>query len=121
MRRVLKTLLALLVLAGAAAAAGLWWINAPLPIAGTTAVDLAIEPGTAPRAVAQAVADAGVAVPPDALYAWFRLSGQARQIRAGNYAERKEKHRLHALTDCRREIPENRHGFTRGPGEKHFE
>ena len=33
MRRVLKTLLALLVLAGAAAAAGLWWVNAPLPIA----------------------------------------------------------------------------------------
>ena len=86
MRRVLKTLLALLVLAGAAAAAGLWWINAPLPIAGATAVDLAIEPGTAPRAVAQAVADAGVPVSPDALYAWFRLSGQARQIRAGNYA-----------------------------------
>nr|WP_124222015.1 endolytic transglycosylase MltG [Tibeticola sediminis] len=65
--------------------AGLWWIHQPLPISGE-AVDLSIEPGTPPRAVAQAVADAGVPVSPLALYAWFRLSGQARQIRAGNYA-----------------------------------
>jgi UPF0755 protein len=35
--------------------------------------------------VAQAVADAGVAVDPALLYWWFRLSGDSRQIRAGSY------------------------------------
>jgi UPF0755 protein len=35
--------------------------------------------------VAQAVHDAGVDVNPDLLYAWFRLSGQDRQMRAGSY------------------------------------
>ena len=82
MRRVLKALWVTVLLLGGA---GLWWIHQPLPISGD-AVDLSIEPGTPPRAVAQAVADAGVPVSPLALYAWFRLSGQARQIRAGNYA-----------------------------------
>ncbi|RPE70799.1 UPF0755 protein [Tibeticola sediminis] len=82
MRRVLKALWVTVLLLGGA---GLWWIHQPLPISGE-AVDLSIEPGTPPRAVAQAVADAGVPVSPLALYAWFRLSGQARQIRAGNYA-----------------------------------
>lgn len=51
----------------------------------TASVDLAIEPGSSARAVAQAVADAGVQVRPDLLYGWFRLSGQARQIKAGSY------------------------------------
>jgi UPF0755 protein len=35
--------------------------------------------------VAQAVADAGVDVSPTLLFAWFRWSGQARQIKAGSY------------------------------------
>jgi conserved hypothetical protein, YceG family len=35
--------------------------------------------------VAQAVRDAGVQVNPALLYWWFRLSGDARQIRAGSY------------------------------------
>ncbi|MBE2262541.1 MAG: endolytic transglycosylase MltG [Burkholderiaceae bacterium] len=48
-------------------------------------IELAIEPGTPPKAVAQAVADAGVRVNPTLLYALFRFSGDARQIRAGNY------------------------------------
>ncbi len=49
------------------------------------ALELAIEPGTTARAVAQAVADAGVRVNPSLLYAWFRVSGEARNIKAGNY------------------------------------
>jgi len=48
-------------------------------------VDLSIEPGTSARAVADAVAQSGVQVRAEWLYAWFRLSGQDRQIKAGSY------------------------------------
>ncbi len=72
--------LALLALAGA----GWWWINQPLRLPAAT-VDLSVEPGTLPRSVAQAVRDAGVEVDPDLLYAWFRISGQGKQIKAGSY------------------------------------
>ncbi|RYY82842.1 MAG: endolytic transglycosylase MltG [Comamonadaceae bacterium] len=68
----------------ALAAAGWWWVERPLPLA-TPTVELAIEPGTVPRAVARAVREAGVDVEPDLLYAWFRISGQGPQIKAGNY------------------------------------
>jgi UPF0755 protein len=68
----------------AAGGAALWWVYQPLKIP-PPSVDLAIEPGTLPRGVAQAVAAAGVEVNPDLLYAWFRLSGQARDIKAGSY------------------------------------
>ncbi len=47
--------------------------------------DLSIDPGTSVRGVAQAVQAAGVDVDPSVLYWWFRLSGQARHIRAGSY------------------------------------
>jgi len=80
-RRAFKGLL-LLVLALAAAAA--WWLHAPLPM-GDAAVELAIEPGTAPRGVARDVQAAGVHTDARLLYWWFRLSGQSRLIRAGNY------------------------------------
>lgn len=63
---------------------GLWWLHQPLRLPAPT-VDLSIEPGTLPRAVAQAVADAGVDVDPQLLFAWFRLSGQGRDIKAGSY------------------------------------
>jgi len=72
--------LAVLLVGGAA----LWWVYQPLKIPGT-AVDLSIEPGTLPRGVADAVAKAGVDVNPTLLYGWFRLSGQARDIKAGSY------------------------------------
>ena len=62
----------------------LWWVYKPLRLPSST-VDLAIEPGTLPRAVAQAVAKAGVNVQPEILYLWFRISGQDRQIKAGSY------------------------------------
>jgi len=73
-----------LLLAAALAATGAWWLNRPLDLAAPT-VDLSIEPGMSPRAVAQASADAGVDVNPTLLFWWFRLSGDARQIRAGSY------------------------------------
>ena len=60
------------------------WLNAPLALAAPS-VDLSVEPGSNPREVALQVQQAGVAVEPTVLYWWFRLSGQARQIRAGSY------------------------------------
>jgi UPF0755 protein len=68
------------VLGGGAA----WWLNQGLP-ANAETVDLSIEPGTSVRGIAQAVRDAGVGVNPGLLYWWFRLSGEARQIKAGSY------------------------------------
>lgn len=65
-----------------------WWLYQPLslqPKAGSNVVDLEIEPGTPAQRVADTVAASGVAVEPTLLYAWFRLSGQARQIKAGSY------------------------------------
>ena len=72
-----------LVLAGAAGFA-LWWLNQPMAL-DSPLVDLDIEPGTRPREVADAVRAAGVDVSPSLLFAWFRLSGQARRIKAGSY------------------------------------
>lgn len=79
----LSLLAALLMGVGAA-----WWLHAPMelrPAEGSQVLDLLIEPGTPPREVAQAVAEAGAQVNPALLFAWFRASGQARQIKAGNY------------------------------------
>ncbi|MGF6346536.1 endolytic transglycosylase MltG [Variovorax sp. W2I14] len=65
-------------------AGGLWWVHQPLRMSAPSA-DLSIEPGTTPRGIAQAVANAGVDVQPQLLYWWFRISGQDRQMRAGSY------------------------------------
>ncbi|PWW43616.1 UPF0755 protein [Melaminivora alkalimesophila] len=77
-----------MIVAGAGVA---WWLQAPLPqraVAGAPPgqpLELEIEPGTTPRGVARAAVRAGLDVHPDLLYWWFRLSGQDRDIRAGNY------------------------------------
>ncbi|WP_427912157.1 endolytic transglycosylase MltG [Ramlibacter sp. MMS24-I3-19] len=85
MRRFFSTVFFLAVLATLAAAGyAWWWVRQPLPLAAQM-VDVDIEPGTLPRGVAQAVVDAGVKANPELLYWWFRLSGQARQIKAGSY------------------------------------
>lgn len=65
-----------------------WWLHEPLtlkPPPGSLVLDLEIEPGTPAQRVAGVVAASGVDVQPVLLYAWFRLSGQARQIKAGSY------------------------------------
>ncbi len=80
-RRAVGALVLVLV---AALAGGTWWVQAPLSLA-TPTVELSIEPGMAPREVAQAWVAAGVRTQPWLLYQWFRLSGQARRIRAGSY------------------------------------
>ena len=60
------------------------WLNTPLQLA-SDSIDLSVEPGSNPREVALQVQQAGVSVNPTLLYWWFRLSGQARQIKAGSY------------------------------------
>ena len=74
----------LFVLAAALAGLGVWWVNQPLVMA-TASADVSIEPGTSARGVAQVVAQSGVKVEPELLYAWFRLSGDGRRIKAGSY------------------------------------
>ncbi|MCB1994511.1 MAG: endolytic transglycosylase MltG [Burkholderiaceae bacterium] len=77
--------LLLLLLSAAAAAWWAWrWLDQPLPLR-TPVVELSVEPGTAPRAVADAWVRAGVDTDARLLFAWFRLSGQAARIRAGSY------------------------------------
>ena len=85
MRRFLVTVFLLVALLGMAIGGwALWWVYQPMRLKASP-VDLSIEPGTLPRAVATAVANAGVDVKPELLYLWFRVSGQDRQIKAGNY------------------------------------
>ncbi|WP_029412463.1 endolytic transglycosylase MltG [Paracidovorax oryzae] len=85
----------IVLVAFAAAGLGFWWLHHPLPqraaagaatAGGTPGVlELEIEPGTTPRGVAVAAVEAGVDTDPRLLYAWFRLSGKDRLIKAGNY------------------------------------
>ena len=63
---------------------GVWWVGrvVDLPSGG---IELEVEPGMGARQVAVLVQRAGVPLDADALYAWFRVSGQARRIQAGSY------------------------------------
>ncbi|MFY3383639.1 endolytic transglycosylase MltG [Paracidovorax sp. MALMAid1276] len=81
----MRRFLVLIVLAAIAAGGGaFWWLHQPI-VAGPQALELAIEPGTTPRGVARDVVAAGAQADARMLYAWFRLSGQDRGIKAGNY------------------------------------
>lgn len=60
------------------------WVFYPVQLPSGT-LDLSIEPGTNPKEVAAEIAQLGVPLPAPLLYLWFKLSGQARQIRAGSY------------------------------------
>jgi UPF0755 protein len=83
--KAVRTFLALVLAAALGLGYGAYaWVNGPLQLAADS-VDLLIEPGSNPREVAQQVQQAGVVVQPSLLYWWFRLSGQARQIKAGSY------------------------------------
>jgi UPF0755 protein len=87
--RVVKAMAGLLALALLLAAGAAWWgwrwVDSPLPLAADQAVELSIEPGQNPREVAEAWVQAGVQASPRWLYEWFRISGDARRIRAGSY------------------------------------
>ena len=81
MRRFFFLVLVLAVLLGGGLA---WWLNHDLDLNADT-VDLSVEPGMSVRAIAQSISDAGVKVDSSLLYWWFRMSGQARLIKAGSY------------------------------------
>lgn len=92
MRRVFTSslklvLIIVLALAGAAA----WWLHQPLELRftpgapGVQVVDLEIEPGTPAGRIAGIVVASGVQAPVQWLQLWFRVSGQARLIKAGSY------------------------------------
>jgi UPF0755 protein len=76
-----------------ALAAAVFWLQSPMGFhpqvmnapSNAPVLDLSIEPGTSPKAVAQAIADAGADVSPQLLWLWFRVSGQDRAIKAGSY------------------------------------
>ncbi len=60
------------------------WLSGPIGQPGKT-LDLVVEPKASAQTVAQQVVHAGARVHPTLLYAWFRLSGQSRQIKVGSY------------------------------------
>jgi UPF0755 protein len=87
-RFVLLLLLLSALLLVAVGAWGLSWLDRPLSWPAQAAdapLPLEVAPGSSAKAVAQAVGRAGVEVSPPLLYAWFRLSGQSRAIKAGSY------------------------------------
>ncbi|MEY2994331.1 MAG: hypothetical protein RL357_1266 [Pseudomonadota bacterium] len=62
------------------------WVDSPLHVLNPEQSALVVvAPGASAKQVANAVVQAGVDVPTWALYAWFRWSGQSRQIQAGTY------------------------------------
>lgn len=84
MKWLLRILAAGLLLAALVAGAAWQWIERPMPLQGERA-EVSIEAGMTPREIAQQWVSAGVDVPPEWLYQWFRWSGEARRIRAGSY------------------------------------
>ena len=83
--RLLKVLLIFLILAGAAAYAGIHqWLNQPL-ISDDKAISFTIKPGSSVRAAAKQIEEAGVPVPALAFELMARLSGQAAKLKAGSY------------------------------------
>lgn len=81
MRRLLALIVLVLIASGGGA---FWWLHQPI-VTGSETLELAIEPGTTPRGVARDAVAAGARADARMLYAWFRVSGQDRAIKAGNY------------------------------------
>jgi UPF0755 protein len=77
-------LVCVFLLTAAVGLGGAWWIQQPLALQ-SDPVEVTIPPGASASAVAQNLAGAGIEVNPKWLYAWFRLSGQSRAIKAGSY------------------------------------
>jgi UPF0755 protein len=88
---VFKKLLTLIALVGIFAAVGAgalaWWVHQPLNLAYSTVEFTLDKANTAAtgKTVAQQVVEAGVQTQPALLQLWFRLSGDARKIKAGSY------------------------------------
>ncbi len=89
MVRVFTRLLVFALLAGGLAlGAAAWWLHSPMVLnlpAGSAVLDLEIEPGTRAAQVAEAAVASGAQANLQLLQLWFRVSGQARAIKAGSY------------------------------------
>ena len=81
----LFTIVALLTIFAAAGAGALaWWVHQPLSLAYST-VEFTLDKSSQGKTVAQQIVEAGVQTQPNLLQLWFRLSGDARKIKAGSY------------------------------------
>jgi len=83
-----RLLIIVMLLGGLVLGAGAWWLYSPLTLnlpAGSPVLDLEIEPGTRAAQVAETVVASGAQTNLQLLQWWFRVSGQARQIKAGSY------------------------------------
>ena len=80
----LRVLTLLFCLALAGGGVGVWWVGRVLELP-PGGIELEVEPGMGARQVAVLVEQSGVPLDADALYAWFRISGQSRRILAGSY------------------------------------
>jgi len=83
-RALAASVLTLLLLLVAAVGAGVAWLRMPLSLPADK-VDFVIDEGTTMRGIARQVREAGIAVPPEALIAYARLTGADRRIKAGGY------------------------------------
>ena len=83
-----RLLIFALLLTALATGTAVWWLHDPMRLnlpAGSQVLDLEIDPGTRAAQVAEAVIASGADVNVQLLQLWFRLSGKARQIKAGSY------------------------------------
>ncbi|MDX3905427.1 MAG: endolytic transglycosylase MltG [Pigmentiphaga sp.] len=83
-RALIFLVMTLLLLSLAAVGAGVAWLRMPLSLPADK-VDFVIDEGTTMRGIAHQMREAGIAVPPDALVAYARLTGVDRRIKAGGY------------------------------------
>jgi UPF0755 protein len=88
---VFKKLLTIIALIGVFAAAGAgalaWWVNQPLSLV-TPTVEFTLDKAntaSSGKSIAQQLVEAGVQTQPNLLQLWFRISGDARKIKAGTY------------------------------------
>lgn len=81
---VVRIFLVALIAALLCAVATVAWLSSPIGQPGKT-LDLLIEPKASAQTIANQAVSAGAQVNPTLLYAWFRLSGQSRLIKAGSY------------------------------------
>ena len=83
-----KFLIFLLLASSVVAGAAGWWLYTPMALTlkeGASVVDLEVEPGTRATQIAEDVVSSGAQASVPLLQLWFRLSGQARLIKAGSY------------------------------------
>lgn len=83
--RLFRTLLLLVVAGTAAIAALFWWARQPLDFS-PTHIEFTVAPGSSLRAIGRTIADSGVPVDPLMLSMVARLDGLATRLQAGTYA-----------------------------------